>query len=60
MLQDKFKEKLELMGEDSGAKWVKGICISMKCLESLVRGCATDNWSGDLGRYTLAHSKGPG
>ena len=43
VLQDKFIEKLELMGEDRGAKWVKGICISMKCLKRLARGCATEN-----------------
>ena len=37
VLQDKFIEKLEIMGEDRAAKWVKGICISMKCLKCLVR-----------------------
>jgi len=28
VLQDKFIEKLEIMGEDRAAKCVKGICIS--------------------------------
>ena len=60
MLQDKLIEKLEMMGEDRAVKWVQGTLVYVVVLYFYVTACDTENWSGDNGRYTLAHSKGPG
>ena len=60
VLQDKLIEKLEMMGEDRAVKWVQGTLVYVVVLYFYVTACDTENWSGDNGRYTLAHSKGPG
>jgi len=60
VLQDKLIEKLELMGEDKAVTWIKGLCCTLDALRIVLTASHADNWSGDNGRYTLAHSKGPG
>ncbi len=58
VLQDKLIEKLQLMGV--GCKVGKR-CVPFRIQFKAFGGkFGTEHWSGDLGRYTLAHSKGPG
>jgi hypothetical protein len=60
VLQDKLIEKLELMGEDKAVTHIKGLCYTLDALCIVLIALHADNWSDDNGRYTLAHSKGPG